>query len=323
MRINIAKRHWFIDNATALELKGSLEDMRIAAELKEKYRLSLSLIVSTDEKIVDSESLEIAENAVRKIKDLKIPVLFDKSGPTAGQRFASHLFSEKESSGEDTVLGLCCLDQYPLGSEDYLRAVVDLGHKLLRDNKWYANGARNISVNLGINKKPSDMRIIHELLHVFLLPEGVFKAEKPSWANPSEAYDRFGETTSGFYLINATHASHGQYAKEIRKYPNLISSPGFAIEYFTAIFAGLRDLVSTGYVYAKDNKFYSKIDIEKELSKVEKFIVHHSRLLGSTRLCDVLRQTASDENKLKRLDDLFEPETVRNVARLVLEGLSS
>ena len=298
MKLYIAKRHWFGNEGTLKQLENSVTELGQAFELAKTRGVDFGLLISTPGSWleVNPEFKERARDAVEKIRKAGMNVNYNLQNESAGEKFYRQLF-ERRSNEKEVIFGLNCLDQWPLHEEKYWEPVMDLANNLSRDNKFYANGSRNIPATLGYNKEASNMRIIHELFHS-LTGKGVFKAEIPQWANPAKAYAEFGESTSGFYLVNGNHRLHGEVKKEIDNHPCMISKGGFAVEYFTAMRAGLENSVVTGYVYANPN-YYNPIEPQKENEIfLEKKIKSPTSYISRTSVRESLLSSLEESSRL-------------------------
>ncbi len=318
MMIFLGKRFYFNNEDGLIMLEDSVPKFDAFNSLREEhnYPIELSVYISTNEDKLNSEQKERADRVINKIRNKIDRVLYDKKGATAGQKFISQIHEsylfptipgDTVERPNDSILGLCCFDQYPLEKEEHLDAIMDLGKKLVHDKKLYATGSRNMPVQLFVNKVPSDMRIVHELVQLLATRSDSFRAEKPKWANPSTHYEYLGELCSGLYLFNPDHHLFHSQCIEIRnKRVDVFEKPGFTIDYFTAMHAGLNNAVTNGYVYAERNPFYAQIDEQTEIAKASNFIRAQTSLVGKTSVSHALETVLIDNGELNRLNEFFD-----------------
>ncbi|MBI2632592.1 hypothetical protein HYW75_06305 [Candidatus Pacearchaeota archaeon] len=337
MQIYLAKRHFVNNEGNLRLLEDSVKKFETFRNLNDsmKFPVELSLLVSADVGKKDPESdidklsydqCERAKRAISSIRSLGFEVWHDPTAATAGQKFVYQIYNKPlPSDASEPVRGLCCFDQWPLEKEEQLDAVIALGEKLLRDKKLYACGSRNVPVKLGIYQNNSDMRIIHELVQLLATRNDSFRAEKPEWANPSRSYAHFGELTSGFYLFNPAHPLYPIQRKEVLlKRREVFEKPGFSIDYFSAIHAGLHNAVASGYVYAQENTFPATVTEEVENKKFKDFNIKiHTSLVGKTSVRPALESILNDRGELGRLNMFFDPSLVEQTVELMREGLKS
>ena len=331
MQLYLAKRFYFNNEAGLQLLEASVPKFDAFNSLRrdKNYPIYLFFSISTDEEKLSPEQRDRANGAVNKIGNAVFSVWYDRNGATAGQKFIEAIFPYPDPDFPDyvepeSVKGLACFDQYPLEKEEHLEAILDLSKKLVRDRKLYACGSRNVPVELGVHKLPSDMRIVHELVQLLATRSDSFRAEKPKWANPSPHYAHFGELCSGLYLFNPSHQLYQTQKKEVLdRRIDTFEKPGFAIDYFAAMHSGLNNAVASSYVYAERNPFYSTISEEDEKVKFSNFIKKQTSLVGKTSVRPALETILNDSGELSRLNSFFDPSVVQETAELTREGLKS
>ncbi len=323
INLSIAKRHYACNEPTTIALEEGESKLEKMKELSQSqlFPVECSFLLSspTSERL-GAELSDRINQSVERIRKLGLDVNYNAEDQTAGQKFVYQLF-EKSFSNPDTVFALCCLDQYPLYTQEQFEPVLDLATRLVRDDKLYANGSRNVPVVLGVHQESSDLRIIHELFHTITCAEKVFVVDSlPPWANPHPAYAKLGESTSGFYFIHPAAKGFRELKQEIEAKPGLYIHPGFAVEYFTALWAGLRRSVVNGYVYAVVNDFYKATPLpEEDIKKWTLFIEQQAQALSGTSIAGSLRETLLDPAKKRKLDEFFVPSQVEQVAGLMLK----
>lgn len=322
MILNLAKRHWFANEASLSALGEAVSKLERTAELARKYDTDLSIFVSTDGKLISLDMAESAHKHLNSLREAGWKVIYDTNGASATQKYVSHLFQEPNKRNYE-VLALCCMDQYPLYEPEYFEAAKNLADKLVFEGNAYANGSRNVPVNLSVNKECSDMRAIHEMIHSLTSGELVFKAEKPSWASPSQSYAEIGESTSGFYFINPLGNDYDFLLDQINGNIELTKKPGFTLEYLTAINAGLAGTVSTGYVYTEKNNFYSSISLEEEKKRITALIQRETTALGRTNAKDALEKVLANGSALTSLESFFPDSLVNEVSDIMRKSLIS
>lgn len=199
--LDVAKRHYVSSEETLKQLVEYIprfHEIADRAHGREDMRVQLRLRLSAPATAAKSLE-EPIEDALREIKKAGWETLYDAQGESAGSKFVRQLFPRNPQP--DTILSLCCLDQYPLHEEDQFEAFLDLAAKTHRDGTAYANGSRSVPVVLGAHGAGHELRTAHELIHS-ISAQGRFVTQPQPWTNPSPWYVAFGESTSGAYFTN-------------------------------------------------------------------------------------------------------------------------
>ena len=237
---NVGKRTYFDNESSLSDTERGIENIARFSEMSKKYCFDASLLISTDYTILkEKDQQRRAEDLVRVVRNIGIKVSYDTKGQTALSKFQQQVFPI-EKPNPNTILAICCLDQYPLYTEEQVEVALELAEKVQKDRSLYGSGSRNVPVVLGVNKIPSDMRIIHELAQARATdyPDQFRNSVKPVGANPSASYEDLGEFNIGFYFFNPAHPAYPALAKEIQERLDLINRVGFSLEYLAAGTAG-------------------------------------------------------------------------------------
>ncbi|MEK6915191.1 MAG: hypothetical protein AABW89_01460 [Nanoarchaeota archaeon] len=320
MRLHVAKRTYIGPNEID-SVERSVNSLAQDAELSRRYEgVDLTFIPTVSGALSeDPERITRLFESIRKT-GWKIP-----SGPynqTAGQKFSSHLFGTRSDDNAD-ITALMCLDQFPLEREEHWEALMGLASKLHKDNKTYATGSRNVEVALGVHPSNSGRRIIHEMIHTFAGGTDEFRTSLPLMfeANPHPAYARFGESTSGLYLINRNGGIYPDLKKEVDLNEDIAAMNGFAIEYVAAIFAANKGQVSNGYVYAVRNPFYHTPTEDEERAKILTWIGNQTAIVGRTSVRPLMIAALSKGENLEQLSSFFDKELVDETSRVMMDAL--
>src|SRR3989344_7191097 len=319
--IHVGKRT-YVDKKSIDAIEKLVDDLAVSAELGRNYGADMTFIPTVATDLADSQERVIALFDNCRRAGWKIG-----RGPynqTAGQKFAEHLFGRRSEDKAD-IVALMCLDQFPLTKQEHWGALNDLAEKLRREGKTYVNGSRDVEVTLAVNKNNSERRIIHEMVHTFAGGTDQFRTEQTLPGNPHPAYARFGESTSGLYLLNRNGPFYPQLQAEVEKNEAIFKGPGFAIEYMTAILAGAQKQVSRGYVYAVRNPFYSQVSEEEEREKTLKWIGAQAKLLDETPVGLRIAAEVSGAHtfpEIEVLKEVFDGRLVDEVVKTMRESMS-
>mgnify|MGYP001559633108 FL=1 len=171
------------------------------------------------------------------------------------------------------------------------------------------------------------MRVVHEIVQLLASGSDKFKTAKPDGATPSIYYDHFGEYTSGLFLFNPAHSTYSDLQKRVLGQKALFEKPGFAVEYTTALHAGLANSLSSGYVFAEKNQFYTTPAELEEKDRMSKFILAQTRVVGKTWVRPALEgilgdaNGTADMNRISPLYEFFDRTVVDETVALMRQGL--
>lgn len=223
---------------------------------------------------------------------------------TAQKVFFKHLFDDQAD-----VNVMADVDQFPIKHEHQLKSILEIAARVNKQKTLYANGIRDTRVVLGRHETSSNMRVAHEIFLSALTR--VFK-DPTHHHSVLEPYNTYGEITSGCYFINPNSRLFNEIKSTIKNHSYLLEGHTFATEYFTALYAGLHNTVTTGHVHAQENH-YQEIEEEEELENVEKRITASTRLLLTTPIKQELRQSLSDEKLKNELRLHFPEQTIKTI----------
>jgi len=323
MQLHLAARHWIGNETHVEELKEFEEDIARTGELirSTDVPVHLSLYLSSDGTHLPKTTLPAIGAFLSKCAIAGYSIRYNNEGQTAGEKFVNHLFPQKgRNLGDNPVLALHCLDQFPITTEESLERILDISERLLKEEHTYANGSRDLPVVLANFAEADSIRKIQELLFsavtefIFAHPEVV--------GNPDPAYATLGEPTSGFYFLNPNTPFYRELAHEIHGRQDLYTKPGFTIEYFTALAAGINLSVSTGYVTARQNPIAPQT-AENELESANRRVRTVAHDLRTTSVRNALQARLMKHATIEPLFDFFDERLVRVVTyktRLALAG---
>ena len=317
---NVGKRTYFDNESSLSDTERGIENIARFSEMSKKYGFDASLLISTDyTRLKEKDQQRRPEDLVRVVRNIGIKVSYDTKGQTALSKFQQQVFPI-EKPNPNTILAICCLDQYPLYTEEQVEVALELAEKVQKDRSLYGSGSRNVPVVLGVNKIPSDMRIIHELAQARATdyPDQFRNSVKPVGANPSASYEDLGEFTPGFYFFNPAHPAYPALAKEIQERLDLINRVGFSLEYLAAGTAGnIEGGVTTGYVNAVRNPFHNNPTEQEEKEKVAIWIANQTQQVASTSFGPHLRRFLADTERQKPLVELFDSRLVEETLEIM------
>ncbi|MBS3082025.1 hypothetical protein J4416_03800 [Candidatus Pacearchaeota archaeon] len=318
MKLNVVKRT-YIDDNTISHLEGLFPNLQATAEIGRQKSANMTFLPT----IASNVSEDVGPRALDLIARLKsdgwkVPKDTTK---TASEKFM-YLF--EQPSAPESVFTIMCVDQFPLHEERHWGPVIDLGERLLAEGNVYATGSRNVEVTLAVHRENSERRIIHEMIHT-LAGGGpqTFGTEFNLEGTPHHAYEMFGESTSGLYIINPDGKGYSQIKREIALPEAILKSSGFVLEYLVSILAGSIDSVSVGSVYAETNPFYQSPSLEDEREKVQGFISREVTKLGRTGARNFIYGVCTDSERTAPLYRVFDKELVNEVVGITRRALDS
>lgn len=325
MRLHLAKRHFFANESGIKDLEDYLPHFsRIAQNaVASGTRGDLTFWLSTPNAPVGELAVRVRD-ALSSIRTADWNVVYDTNGQTACEKTVGQLFPDRPPAGEDPILALCCMDQYPLDEPDQYAQFVELARKTLRDKTAYANGSRSVPVLLGSDAFNSDLRAVHELFNTLaadaFFGAPVFRTPTPSWADPSPWYERFGESTSGAYVTNPQGRGYDWIKHELQQHRAMAKKPQFSIDYVIAVMAGMIGSTSTGYVTAVRNPFPPGVDPAAQLAKFRTLIDVSLTDLAQTAARPALEELMRTE-KYREIEEFFPAQTVDEVAQYARKAL--
>ncbi len=311
-----------------------VEDLITGYDIAKTKNVSLSLRGDFSINLKNFQKLGIEKNILSGIMLLEthdIPYSNDSSR-NARDKFQSALF-ERSYVGRTQIpiTSICCLDQYPIGSVESVLAIDEMAQKIAKDGTLYANGTRNVPVVLGQTSHANDFRIIHELYNSIAMggSERLALDEiSKQTVSLHPAYAHYGESTSGFYFLNASHLNFNKLQNETLSL-GTSKIPWFEAEYFTALRASMLGDISTGVVFANENGF----DISppkhhdtsfwenEELIKFSQRVGATCEFLGSTPVKIMLQRALENQDNANGLTEYFPSELVENVKHVMLSNL--
>lgn len=290
MHINIGRRCYIKTNKDLAILQNLID----VHDHYPGYKITFTIYATLPNPNLKTKLLEILSHAKQNYEIIEEDL-------TAQKVFYRHLF--QENSGINVMADL---DQFPLQKEIHLKKLLELATKLKKQGQLYANGIRMGQVILGKNEKASKIRVAHEiflsaLTRVFKDPQEHHKVLSP--------YNLYGEIVSGCYFINPQSRYFQELKEQINNHAYLLEGHTFAAEYFTALYCGLHNAVTTGHVISTPNN-YQDIREEDELEKVSQRITRATGLLLTTSIKQELRQALSDVKLKNEMRMQFEEEII-------------
>lgn len=316
MKLLLGKRHHCFNEASVKTLEDHVEKLSMLREIGAKHNVVPTLYYSMAG--LDVSGQVRVMRAASELKYNGVNVITGDCLATSADKFLNQLIFNPQPAG--TILGLCCVDQYPQYSADELEPAVDLAQKMMRDDKLYCMAYRSVPVVLGVNKKASDMRIIQELIYARAgnapLPDAI-----PGWAEPLPAFIQCGEIASGFYLFNPNHAFAESIRTMVAPLVQHSARPGFGIEYATGIVCNASGETVAGFVRSEENKFYSDIDEHTETVKVKNMISHACDVIGQSKAAPHLQRVLAKPFELAGVACFYDATLVEEVASIMSENL--
>lgn len=212
------------------------------------------------------------------------------------------------------------IDQFPLGSPEYLDCIVDFTNQIVADNSLWSPGSKSVEVKLGIHPRNSNLRIIHELFNSRSIGSEKLRIPGDVPDGVLDGYREIGESTPGFHVLNFSHPNFPILAERIFRYGSLLGTD-FGSEYYTAIKASTLGRISPRYVPTLPNKYYVQKGETDEFEGVKKFIGRAVNRLGKTDIGDMLRKTVADDTNVDAVSQYYDRSDVKLVQQWMQEAL--
>lgn len=324
MRLHLTGRHYVYNEATFQVLEKNIKNLMNVAKIinNSNGNLEISLLISYNSVSLSKELISKIFDFTEKVKSLGIFVDLKHKITTPGIKFYQVLFEKRINKFD--IIGLFDFDQFLVYTNDQIEAVFSIAKKMIEENSLYCNCSRDVPVVLGVNKKASDLRMIHELVNSSISLGKLIADEPNRKINPSPAYRKIGEGNSGFYLINPNHKMYNNFKYEIEKNKDLLFEPGFFIEYFALNWAAINAKVTTGYVYAVENPYYTHPSPEEEIESAINSISLATKRISKTSIGKNLKNTLKNEkNLLDILKIFFDIEDIQLVLKIMKDSIST
>ncbi len=323
MYIDLAKRHW-VSGVEAVEgLENQIDNLKQTRAMidNESYPIVVSLLISAPASL-DQSLIKKVDEAVYQFKKIGIHSAVNYSGETAGQKFVKQCLPQRVPE-KNVLLTLTCMDQFPLHEKEYLEMILNLGDRVLSQGKLYATGSRLSTFALAVNPENDHRRKIYELI-LAITGNGVFEAvssEIPEGSKVNLPYKDLGEVASGCFILDPNHELFVPLRDEIDSHPDWFEKPGFSVDYFVPVFAGMHNSVSTGYVYADTNMFYGNVDVDDEKARVNSAIYNVTKSWVGTSIVSLLQKTLADSRTVQTLSKYFDGSLVNEVVDIMDSAL--
>ena len=316
----IVARH-FINNEESLnEFEKGIDNLIIGLGLSKRYKLNFGLKLTTNDNINE----ELREKIKKKLEGLPLNLwlLYDPKNRGSGVSFRQIVFNPTFYE-KKYIIGSIDIDQLSVKG-DSLELLIELMEKVEKENTLYAPGSRDIQVKLAVYEKNSNLRKIHELFHSLAISsEKLIVKDDKYGLNADAAYKKIGESTTGVSIFNTTHPNYPELINYTMRMARIADLTGFAGEYYTAIRSSLLGGISTGYIRAKENKFYHKKDEQTEKEGITNMIITQTRELGRTDIRNLLEKTIKENRNMGIISEFYDKSEVEFIRDLMLKGLMS
>ena len=319
MRKYLVPRHFINGEGTYEEYSRGIDDIARAIQISQEgdlgFEFGLKLTVDT-EKVGKELQARITDDMRRLPEGTWL--LYDPKDRGPGTSYAQILFNPTFSI-EPSIVISSDLDQYVINTAESLERLLELVQRVETDDALYATGSRDVPVVCATNQRNSDLRIIHELIHSSVIGSEKLRVGEER-TNVTPAYAEIGESTSGLYILNASHQMYPELARSILQSSQRAKMCGFAMDYYVAIKSAQLGNIAKGYVASKENKFYAQRDEEEELESVKRLISGQTQQLGRTDIRDALATGLSDV-RIQRIADFYPEKEVELVRGWMKESL--
>jgi hypothetical protein len=337
MKTNIVLRHFINNRSNLREYEDRVKAIPVAQELAKKAGFDVSFGVKlTVDRSDRSDIYSVLEERIAKA-NLALPkdvfFLYDPKDRKTGTSFRQVVFNPT-FAGELVILA--CLDQYVIDTPDALEMIQDLAQKVLTDGALYATGSRNVPVRLGVHKRNSDLRIIHELFHSLVVPfdcatlDTIAQNGLPRYwhvdgtvpVGVTPAYAHIGESSSGLQIMNTRHDAYPDLLADVTREACHGNLMGCSTDYYIAIRCIIESWgIAKGYVASRENVYYDpKITEADELPRIEGYIRGQTRELFRTDIAPALASSLQLDRSADAISQFYPPADVEHVRRLMLEG---
>ncbi len=295
----LIQRHFVADENTVLEFARGTDGLLIAADLiREKalpVRLGLKLAIPREKLRGTPEGKKVLSDAFQCRSQLDMIDVFVQedpmdlgSGTSFRQIFCNPAYLSPKTEA-DAILNLD-MDQFPINSGRRLDAALNLATRVMTEGALIGIGSRDVPVVLGVHTEASDLRAIDEMAHSLCVGDRLRAAHAPKGVTP--AYAHFGESTSGFSILNTKHPQYRQLVMDMTQETANADLSGFAADYYFTLRASMLGHIVTGYVPSKLNAFYGTLTRAQELASVERTIISQTKELSKTAVAPLLRALA-------------------------------
>lgn len=277
-KANIIFRHFAADDTGIDLLRKGTEQVKQLQDEGAQKGLSFGLKLSVDESRLSDDQIAECKGLVGELRGSYLFYEPENVGPGPG--FLTVVYGPV-GRFPPTIVGFADLDQFGIAEGETLERINVLVDKMKTDDILYGLGARSVPVRLGYTRRASDLRAIHENVHTIALGEYGTPLDM-SVEGVSRPFQKLGESTSGFSLMNKGHGKFSSLHDAMMSAAASQSPRLFLPDYFSALMsAELGEKVFGMYVPTRENHF-SPREEGAEVAGVERFIRTHTQQLAGT-----------------------------------------
>lgn len=284
------------------------------------YGFEFGLKLTVNEKNLTPDLLQRINNEIRRFPP-NFWFLYDPKDRGAGTSYKQILFNLTFPS--QSIVVMADIDASITGSEDCINQIQELTEKVKIEEALLGMGARNIPVKLGVHKRNSDLRIIHELYHSLSIGSDKLKVNlKKSDVTP--AYAKIGESSSGLCVMNFSHPNYPELVRDVVRASQLADMSGFATDYYVSIRSSELGKRVVCYISTNENEFYnhSNRTEEQEFDSITKNIIYkQTKELGKTDIGSKILRTLKQEKNKGRIAEFYPIQDVEFVRDLMIKAL--
>ena len=232
---------------------------------------------------------------------------------------------------EPSVAASCNLDATEFYTEEGVEQFLGLFDRIVADNALYAAGAHTKHMKLGVHKRASDLRIIHELWMALRIGPEALRVRDGEAPDVTPAYRELGQATTSVYVINQQHSGFPILAQTIAEHGGgrvNFRTGKFPFHYAIPLLAcDIEDNhLFRSYVPSRDqNLFYGTPPTEElEVQKVLKGLIEPStgELAKIDKIRDPLLRTLQNNANVDRIAEFYDREDITLVRRTMLAELA-
>ena len=283
------------------------------------YGFEFGLKLTVNEERLTQDLLQRINDEIEKFPH-NFWFLYDPKDRGAGTSYKQILFNL--TFPNQSIIVMADIDSYITGSEDCINQIYELTERVKIEGALFGMGARDIPVKLGVHKKNSDLRIIHELYHSLTIGSDKLRVKQKK-LNITPAYAEIGESTTGVCVMNFSHPKYSELIRDVVRASQIADMNGFATDYYVSIRSSELGKRVVCYVNTNENEFYnhSNRTEEQELNSITRMIGTQTKELGKTNINSKILKTLKQEENKRRIAEFYPLEYVEFVRDLMIKSL--
>ena len=306
------------------ELNGLIKGVNSLKSLMEisktaDYGFEFGLKLTVDEERLTQDLLQKINYEIGRLPN-NFWFLYDPKNRGPGTSYRQVLFNL--TFPNQSVVAMADLDSYIKGSEDCIDNIYELTERVRTEGALLGMGARDRPVRLGVHKKNSDLRIIHELFHSLVIGSDRLRVKQKK-LNITPAYAEMGESSTGLCVMNFSHPKYSELIRDVVRASQIADMSGFATDYYVSIRSSELGKRVVCYVSTNENEFYGHDNRteEQELNSITRMIGVQTKELGKTNIGSKILRTLKQEENKRRIAEFYPSEYVEFIEDLMTKAL--